>query len=361
MASVKSLYATAAPTYLERGWAPLPIWFPNGTKTLMVGARNDGKSWTGNTDNWPDLFDIRRWAKRYPRCPGIGLRLARDMIGIDIDLYQGAGAFTIAKLQKLWGRLPDTWLSTARSDGSGIRLFRLPPGVDSQRFRDPELFDRATHKKVSGGVEVVRWGHRYCMAWPSVHPKPDVNRPYRWWRGGECYAELEALPWAASVDTYLPDGWCEGLAVREARSYGRAAFDGDAYAWLRERVDGEGEPCEAMRLVVATAVTAVEAAGRLGGAHDACRDGLLRIVGNAVEGCAGAFTAVTELADAWNAAMRLRERRGSGTRTPAEADREFNNELYGAIRRKLADGNPREVDSCSLKINRLKPKVEHHG
>ena len=97
--------------------------------------------------------------------------MPENVIGIDVDSYDGRnGGRTIAKLEAQLGPLPPTWVSTSREDGtgSGIRLFRVPPGL---RF----VSDLGNESH----VEILRREHRYAVVWPSIHP--DTENIYRWY------------------------------------------------------------------------------------------------------------------------------------------------------------------------------------
>jgi hypothetical protein len=80
-------------------------------------------------------------------------------------------------------------MTTARSDGSGIRFYRIQAGITLVGALGP-------------GIEVVQRHHRYAMVSPSINPK--VNAVYRWIdeQSGEVLEEpadiddLPDLPWA---------------------------------------------------------------------------------------------------------------------------------------------------------------------
>jgi hypothetical protein len=122
----------------------------------------------------------------------IALRLPDDVIGIDVDMYDGKrGRVTLAELETKWGELPPTWWSTSRNDGSGIRFYRVPAGRRWPSVPGP-------------GVEIIQHGHRYAVVYPSIHPS---GQPYRWMIGDEY---TEAIP-DPRLLTKLPATWVEGL------------------------------------------------------------------------------------------------------------------------------------------------------
>ncbi|SIR65352.1 bifunctional DNA primase/polymerase [Micromonospora avicenniae] len=154
-------YADAALDYFNDGWFPLPVGGAK-RKALLVSG------WTGGQDNWPDRKQIERWVEEYPTA-NIALRLPKDIIGIDVDMYDGKpGAATIADAEEKLGKLPPTWISTSRSDGSGIRFYRVPPGL---------AWPESLTKSFGGGVEIIRWDHRYAIVAPSIHY---TGLEYRW-------------------------------------------------------------------------------------------------------------------------------------------------------------------------------------
>lgn len=129
----------------------------------------------------------------------LGLRLPAGVLGIDVDAYDGKeGRATIARLEREWGRLPDTWRSTARwpDDGdSGIRMFRVPPGL---AWRNP-----------GPGVESIHVGWRYAVVAPSRHPS---GRRYCWVDEDTLEVHADGLPVAVHDLPELPDAWVRGLS-----------------------------------------------------------------------------------------------------------------------------------------------------
>lgn len=91
------------------------------------------------------------------------------LIGIDVDNYidsetdgkvkKKAGGEQLVELEERLGKLPDTWISSARADGvSGIRFFLAPSGLEWKG-------------KASDSIDVIQPNHRYAVVWPSWHPK----------------------------------------------------------------------------------------------------------------------------------------------------------------------------------------------
>lgn len=182
-------YADAAQLYRDAGWqGVLPI----------VGKRVPPSGYTGYNAAWPTDAVVDDWVNVRGH-ENIGLRLPDDIIGIDIDAYDGRkGLETIEWYEaQLDCVLPLTHRSSARTDGSGIRFFRVPPGMNWKS-------DLGTNSN----VEIIRSGHRFAMVWPSLHP--DVNETYKWLAPDN--SVLDDIP-ALGEFPMLPDEWIAALQV----------------------------------------------------------------------------------------------------------------------------------------------------
>lgn len=200
------IYGRSAPLYRQAGWqSPLPV----------VGKdRNLPDGFTGYDGVDPSERDVGTWINDRPG-DNVCVRLSDDVIGIDVDAYDGRnGARTIQFwTEQLGVPLPPTWKSTSRSDGdSGIYFFRVPHG---RRWKS--ALGKDSH------VEIIRRHHRYAVVWPSRHP--DTNRPYLWYSpAGQ--VSLDAVPDIESLAT-LPDEWVEALAKGSAGVGGAGGVGGD--------------------------------------------------------------------------------------------------------------------------------------
>lgn len=221
-------YGQQARIYYAAGWAVLPL--PLGAKSpVPIG-------FTGHTGAMPSRADIEAWCEDRP-ASNIAIRTPHLVIGVDVDAYQDkAGRETLAKCSAEWGPLPATWMTTARHDGlSGIRLFRIL--VEGLRW--PSI--------VGPGIEVVRFGHRYAVVWPSVHPEGGT---YRWIRpdGFDAADGQIPQPWELPV---LPDRWTDELTAGgqlEAEHTVGIGTDDERTAWMNAR--GAGQPCGFVRAVL---------------------------------------------------------------------------------------------------------------
>lgn len=157
--------------YYEKGWNPIPL--PHRMKASppvgFTGA--SGKFADENDiDDWYKIYKKGNLALRHGKCVTVEGRLY-ETLGIDVDDYgQKTGGAELLALEGKFGRLPDTWTSSARSDGvSGIRHFLVPPGF-------------AYRGKASDSIEVIQRSHRYAIVFPSWNP--DCDSIYRWYAPG---------------------------------------------------------------------------------------------------------------------------------------------------------------------------------
>lgn len=182
-------YAQAAQLYRDAGWqGVLPI----------VGKRVPPSGYTGYNASWPTDLVIDDWVN-VRGAENIGLRLPDDIIGIDIDAYDGRkGLETIEWYEsQLDCVLPLTHRSSARTDGSGIRFFRVPAGMNWK-----------SDLGANSNVEIIRSGHRFAMVWPSVHP--DVHETYKWLAPDNSI--VDDIPMVGEFPP-LPDEWIAALQV----------------------------------------------------------------------------------------------------------------------------------------------------
>ena len=208
-------FADAVDHYRRAGWLgtlPLP---PRSKEISMTG-------WTGGHDRDPDDAMVAYWAANGQASGNIALRMPGDVIGLDVDAYDAwrpvrdpatgqvvsrlvhkRGAETLAELEAALGPLPPTWISSARPAPSGIRLLRVPPGIT------------ITESALPGDIEIVRRGHRYMVAPPSINP--ETGTAYGWWFGSS------SAPWVApgrppmrTEIPWVPQAWAVRLSARPA-------------------------------------------------------------------------------------------------------------------------------------------------
>lgn len=158
-------YKDAALRYMTHGWSPLPVGNRPGEKTPPPTG------WTGSDAPYPTEDQIAEWVDSHPD-RNIGIRMPDTVIGIDVDGYDDKpGVFTMKAAAERHGKLPATWVSTSRSDMSGIRWFAIPtPQKLPGKLIHPDNEDQS-------GVEVIQRHHRFAVVPPSIHPS---GRRYQW-------------------------------------------------------------------------------------------------------------------------------------------------------------------------------------
>lgn len=326
-------YSVAAQDYFDAGWSPIPLPF----KTKWPPA--DG--FTGARGEYVDAKRLKLWLGTKGRASAgnmtwksaegnVALRLHPNFIGIDVDMYDDkAGRETFHRAIEAWGALPATWYASSRSDGSGIRLFRIPEGL-AWPGKLPQ----------GGGVELVRWDHRYVVCAPSIHDK--TGQPYAWFHDDRGLVSDEIPEW--DEIPALPEAWVEGLTSGKQWT-ARATADMDTEAvrdWLSAR--NGGKPCTTMRRTLSGALRTVRTAGDDGGAHDAGRDGAWALIGDAAAGHGGVESALKSLRKAFVEAIK--ERRGhDGDRLAAE---EWARIVVRGVQKVAAEGEADEDDLCAM-------------
>jgi len=227
----------------------------------------------------------------------IAVRMPPGVLGLDVDAYHG-GSVTLAEMEERLGPLPVAPVSTARTDGSGIRFFRVP--VD--------------WVGVGGvtGIELIQRHHRFAVVAPSVHPK--LGEEYRWLGGG--VPRVVDLPW-------LPPGWLAELDAGERAVVHKRVSGADVSGMGGDWLDGldDLDPCVLVSEALHRRVEAIE--DELGSRFDQMRSGIYELVMLHIEGHRGAGSALHELRDVYGGAV-------SGER-PAEWEGEWTRALDGAV------------------------------
>lgn len=350
MPDEKTPYAVAALAYAGAGWTPIPL--PEKQKSPVPD------NVTGSNAPYIDEAQIRKWLRRGRFDAGnanfpvgnVALRLPPNVIGIDVDLYDGkAGAETLADAEARWGDLPPTWTSTSRTDGSGIRYYRVPEGL---KWRD-----------VGPGVETIKWYHRYAIVWPSIHDKTGAR--YYWIDpDGASTGIVSGDVEFPSVDelAVMPKKWVAGLTDGQAYTGSGDAGDIDyesAKEWLE--LNGDGDMCSTMLKTLTDYTRKVREAGEDGGAHDAARDGAWALLGDAGLGHPGASEALRQLQAVFATAVAARrgeQWRGEWRRAVIKGVGKVREE----IKRGGGDGNVDEDDPCDMFAETVaKPKKSGVG
>lgn len=179
-------------TMARRGWPVLPCAV--ATKRPLIPRTETRPG--GRSAATRDPLTITRWWSRWPRA-SLAIVPIPGVIGVDLDLYRREGEDLYRRLSARAGALPPTWVSTSRTDGSGIRLYRH---TGTPTWADPGT-----------GVDLIHAGTRYVMCAPSAHPS---GRTYRWISPTGTEHTIgptpDDLPW-------LPAAWLAVLTVQTVR------------------------------------------------------------------------------------------------------------------------------------------------
>ena len=310
-------YADAAWAYKKAGWdGVIPV--------VGKGPPKDG--WTGQRGGWPSGADIQDWCdtERYAG-QNIALRLPPSVLGVDVDNYEGhRGAATLAEREAEWGPLPDTWRSTSRTDTlSGIRLYRIPEGL------------AWPGQLPGGGVELIRWDHRYCVCWPSQHPT--TGRTYRWTRGDLTTLEIPS----PSELPALPQAWVDGLVrgVYMAEAKARLGF-GEAARWVDNLPGSNDAPCRRLSWLGDKLRSALRNAPE--SRHETALTGVLDIVRQGADGHPGLVRVLASVASMFTDLITA-----DGSRVSDAAWGEWHRLLEGAVQIVVAQpGDPVGWDPC---------------
>lgn len=352
--SVMSPYRDTVWDYLAAGFrGPLPVPYREKDPVPIDFNKRVSK--------YPSKEKIQEWADG--RRSNICVRLAgvdeeHEIIGIDVDQYAKGdkdkkGHDQLLRLQNRLGKLPDTWISSSRTDGkSGIRYFRVPRGL-------------AFRGKVDKDIEVLRKGHRYAMVWPSVHPDgmlywwfppsvdPDENGKGAW--DGK-------LPDARKFPL-LPDKWTDFLTNGRVLSPDDEVIDVDSsvqeiYDWATDTFHGDddSQPCELMRSKLDAHIEKVRASSTF---HDLLTNAHWNIVRLAFEGHVGWNEAINEYEKAFVESVIARNG-GSTDRTMQTLHNEIFRSRVQALRKVKGDSDAR-VKMGAPPVDPLCTKVGHCG
>ncbi len=195
------VYAAAAPIYRDAGWP--------GVLPLTAGKMGLPAGYTGHNGKDPDTRQVNQWCRTQAGA-NIALRMPDTVVGIDVDHYdkvKADGTVVVKRgadeLEAITAEvgvpLPPTWVSSARDEPSGIRLYRVPAG---RRFV-AELTD---------SIEIIRRCHRHVVAPPSTNPEAG-GAVYRWRDPHGVVANRPPMPDELAE---LPAVWVDRLTDRSA-------------------------------------------------------------------------------------------------------------------------------------------------
>jgi hypothetical protein len=311
-------YAEHAFAYLQAGWSPIPLptgqkgppqsAFTGGHGAMVSGA--DVQEWIDNGIYWQTSVDGKTYRKHGP-AGNIAIRLPLEIIGVDVDMYmkggqQKAGRASLAELEAAFGPLPPTYMSSARTEGSGIRFFQVPPGL-------------AWPGAPKAGIEIIQFRHRYAVVAPSWNPEAEAA--YRWIDpDGNTFIGIPAPEDMA----WMPDGWIEGLTHGElAGEVERDDLsDGQALSWMRAH-RGDEAMCPGMQNAMRKAIDGYTSGDRYipgiitsghGARHDAATRATAALAHLAAEGHPGVTGALRAAQVAFQAVTVGEERPGEWQR-----------------------------------------------
>jgi hypothetical protein len=281
-------FRDGVPVYRPLGWTGTIPVTTHGTKAPLYAGITGAEG--SDADDELLSFLIRKygWAN-------IGLRLPWDVIGIDVDAYDGRnGGRTLRRLSGILGPLPTTWRSTSRAPEdavSGIYLFRAPRKPDWLWTGD---------LGVGSGIEIAQYHHRFATVAPSLHNV--TRRPYMWRRG-----EREATAPRPEELPQLPLDWARYLLSSRKYRAGGTATPAEAAEWW-SRVSG-GPMCAGMERSARTEARKLREAAAGSGLHDALIVAVTHLCRNAAEGCTGLNRALNIAETEFSRARRSRDLR----------------------------------------------------
>lgn len=197
-------FAEGALAYWTKGWTGL---FPVGSNAQPLGKAPVPTGVTGydGKDAGFERIAAAVQSQKYGR-RNLGLRMPRHIICLDVDQYEGHdGMATLAKMEAELGPLPATYRNTARGieNLSGHRYYRLPVGMTANTGAET-----AIGKTYGPNIEILHWGRRYAVAWPSVNAR--TGSRYHWYDPDG--RRMDEPPAIVSIPL-LPESWLPLMAA----------------------------------------------------------------------------------------------------------------------------------------------------
>jgi len=300
-------------------------------------------NFTGRSAPYPTVEQIEEWCsdgKKHNICIRLaGVSKTHELIGIDVDDYvkgdkKKNGGKQLADLEERLGKLPQTWISTARLDGvSGIRFFRVPRNLV---FRG----------KADQDIEIIQKRHRYTVVWPSLHPEGGI---YWWFPPGVAPNKEGKSVWGGDIPDArdfpeLPDKWIDFLSSNRIVMPEDGLIDADSsvdeiYAWATDTFHGDDdtEMCSKMRKKLDGHLEKFAKASTF---HDLLTNAHWNILNLAFEGHLGWNKAVNELEKEW--AKNVAARGGTTVRDPSTINGEIFRSRIQALRQIKAKVDERQ-------------------
>lgn len=298
-------YRETARAYRDKWWA--------GTLPIPYGEKHPPPTgFTGHAAPYPTGGQVKQWCEdgsRYNICLRLaGISKEQEIIGIDVDHYASGGkekrgGDQLKALEEKLGVLPETWISSARTDGtSGIRYYRVPRGL-------------AFRGKIDKDIECIQKGHRFAVVWPSKHPDGGT---YQWFAPGaplqiDHWAQGGVIPDARDLPE-LPESWLKYLTQDKMSAGDRERIDMDSsvdeiYKWADATFHGDSDTgmCSEMerRLDGHKKAIAEDATS-----HDKIVNAHYNLLSLAAEGHMGWVKAVNDVEQFWMDDVIARDKRG---------------------------------------------------
>ena len=303
-------FRETARAYRDKYWA--------GTLPIPYGEKHPPPTgFTGHAAPYPTVDEIDQWCDDGNR-HNICLRLAgvskeHEVIGIDVDHYTSGGkekrgGDQLKALEEKLGVLPETWISSARTDGtSGIRYYRVPRGL-------------AFRGKIDKDIECIQKGHRFAVVWPSQHPDGGT---YMWFAPGVelfdgCWVQGGVIPDARDLPE-LPEAWLTFLTQNNMSAGDRERIDMDSsvdeiHAWADATFHGDSDTdmCTEMHRRLNAHKKGIEEDAT---SHDKIVNAHYNIISLAAEGHLGWVKAINEVEQFWIDDVISRDKRSKGELT----------------------------------------------
>ncbi|AYN58050.1 DNA primase [Mycobacterium phage Fowlmouth] len=338
-------FTSTARDYIDKGWGVLPL--PERRKEFPPTG------FTGRAGKFADDDDLTRWLVDPKYSKGnIALRVGNELkisgeryevIGIDVDAHsKKKGAEELSQLERKLGELPETWISSARTDGnSGIRFFLVPYGYG---FKG----------QASQSIDIVQRVHRYAVVYPSWHP--ETKNQYFWYEPGnppDGEHVTTEIPSAFTLPL-LPDKWIDFLTLNRTADFdfgdGRYGIDldisGEALAeWIKEKfipplANEPGGMCAHMKKTVAQWIQKIEESPTN---HNIITSAHWNLVRTASEGHSGYEAALAEVEAVW-----FKDIMAKGKRPAHVVEKEMKRSRDGQFRKLKAKADSYEQQGLSL-------------
>lgn len=346
-----------AERYFESGWNPVPL--PPGAKNPPPkGFTGHGRpmvtegqlaKWFSEDQEISRLFDDKGRPYSSERA-NIAIRLNNvevegiifEIVAIDVDHHPEdtddpkTGGEQLLLLEKKFGKLPRTWINSARTNGiAGQRFYLAPKGLQWKgKANIGSMMD----------VDVLSKNYRFAACFPSAHPK---GGQYWWYPPGFAPdGDIEAIdrqkygffPDPKTLPL-LPKAWVDFLTNNRMPEtvlpLDMDASEVQLNRWARKNFAPKNGACEYMELMVKKWIDKVEDSNS---SHNILTDAHYHLFKcGANEAHPGWLDVVKEFESAYTSITLDRKKR-----TPYEVQKEIERSRYGALRRLKGEAEAHE-------------------